>query len=135
MKINDQNVYLNSKNPIFGPFPQFMRQKKLQKIWLLHAQLGQTAGPKDRKTLFCRTLPSTARGPTSSTALDWHLKSKDTEYNIHLIKNYCIKVSMQKICSIHKLILKACVCYFLSNFYFSPYDSPSKTIKNVFYFT
>ena len=30
--------------------------------------------------------------------------------------------------------LKACVCYFLSNFFFSPNDSPSKTMKNVFYF-
>ena len=29
---------------------------------------------------------------------------------------------------------KACVCYFLSNFYFSSNDSPSKTMKNVFYF-
>ena len=27
-----------------------------------------------------------------------------------------------------------CVRYFLSNFYFSPNDSPSKTMKNVFYF-
>ena len=29
---------------------------------------------------------------------------------------------------------KACVRYFLSNFYFSPNDSPLKTTKNVFYF-
>ena len=29
---------------------------------------------------------------------------------------------------------KACIRYFLSNFYFSPNDSPSKTMKNVFYF-
>ena len=32
------------------------------------------------------------------------------------------------------LTLKACVRYFLLNFYFSPNDSPSKTMKNVFYF-
>ena len=31
-------------------------------------------------------------------------------------------------------LFKACVCYFLSNFYFSPNDRPSKTMKNVFYF-
>ena len=31
-------------------------------------------------------------------------------------------------------VCKTCVCYFLSNFYFSPNDSPSKTMKNVFYF-
>ena len=30
--------------------------------------------------------------------------------------------------------VKACVCYFLSNFYFSPNNSPLKTMKNVFYF-
>ena len=29
-------------------------------------------------------------------------------------------------------MVKACVRYFLSNFYFSPNDSPSKTMKNVF---
>ena len=32
------------------------------------------------------------------------------------------------------LIFKACTHYFLSDFYFSSNDSPSKTIKNVFYF-
>ena len=32
------------------------------------------------------------------------------------------------------LIVKACVRYVLSNFYFSPNDSPSKTMKNVFLF-
>ena len=30
--------------------------------------------------------------------------------------------------------VKACVRYFLLNFYFSPNDSPSKTLKDVFYF-
>ena len=29
---------------------------------------------------------------------------------------------------------KACVRYFLSNFYYSPNDSLSKTMKNIFYF-
>ena len=29
---------------------------------------------------------------------------------------------------------KACVCYFLANFYFSQNDNPSKTMKDVFYF-
>ena len=32
------------------------------------------------------------------------------------------------------LDVKACVGYFLSNFHFSPSDSPSKTMKNVFFF-
>ena len=31
-------------------------------------------------------------------------------------------------------VLKACVNYFLTNFSFSPNDSPSKTLKDVFLF-
>ena len=34
----------------------------------------------------------------------------------------------------YALAFKACVCYFRSNFCFSPNDSPSKTMKNVFCF-
>ena len=32
------------------------------------------------------------------------------------------------------VIFKACVCYFLSKLYFSPNDSPVKTMKNIFHF-
>ena len=64
------------------------------------------AGQKDEQTLFHRTIPATAGSQTSAPAVDWHLKVKDIEYNVGLIKNYCITVSMQKISSIHKLILK-----------------------------
>ena len=32
------------------------------------------------------------------------------------------------------VLLKACVRYFLTNFYFSQNDSPSKTMKDGFYF-
>ena len=32
----------------------------------------------------------------------------------------------------NNIIIKACVRYFLSNFYFSPNDIPSKAMKNVF---
>ena len=36
---------------------------------------------------------------------------------------------------VHKtLLFKACVCYFHQIFIFSPNDSPSKTMKNAFYF-
>ena len=60
------------------------------------------SGGKDGQTLFHRILPATARGLTSKTAVNWHLKVKDI--NVVLTKNYCITVSMQKISSIHKLI-------------------------------
>ena len=39
---------------------------------------------------------------TNTTSADWHLKVKDIEQDVGLTKNYCIKVSMQKISSIDK---------------------------------
>ena len=61
---------------------------------------------KDGETLLHRTLPATAMSLTISTAVDWHLKVKDIDYDVGLTKNYYITVSMQKISSIHKLIFK-----------------------------
>ena len=62
------------------------------------------SGGKDGQTLFHWILPVTARGLTSKTTVNWHLKLKDIEYNVDLTKNYCITVSMQKISSVHKLV-------------------------------
>ena len=62
------------------------------------------SGGKDGQTLFLGILPATTRGLASKTAINWHLKVKDIEYNVGLNKNYCITVSIQKISSIHKLI-------------------------------
>ena len=53
-------------------------------------------------TLFHRAVLATAGDSTSTTAVDWHLKVKDIEYNVGLIKYYC----MQKINSIYELTLK-----------------------------
>ena len=64
------------------------------------------AGGKYGQTLFHKILPATAGGLANTTAVDWHLKVKDKEYNVGLTKNYCITVSMQKISSIHTLVLK-----------------------------
>ena len=58
----------------------------------------------DRQTLFHKILSATAMGLTSKTAVNWHLKVKDIEYNVGLTKDYCTTVSKQKISSIHKLI-------------------------------
>ena len=51
---------------------------------------------KDGETLLHRTLPATAMSLTSTTAVDWHLKVKDIEYDVGLTKNYCPTVSMKK---------------------------------------
>ena len=62
------------------------------------------SGSKDKQTLFQGMLTATARGLASKTAINWHLKVKNIEYNVGLTNNYCITVSMQKVSSIHKLI-------------------------------
>ena len=58
-----------------------------------------------------------------------------SEYVFHY-KNLQLYFSLGiKLFKVHKILkFKACVRYFLPNFYFSPNDSPSKTMKNVFYF-
>ena len=60
----------------------------------------------------------------------WEILSRYILENNYFEKNR--ELSMKN--PIEKSIFKACVCYFLSNFYFSPNDSPSKTMKNAFYF-
>ena len=62
------------------------------------------SGGMDEQILFHGILSATAKGLAYKTAINWHLKAKDIEYNVGLTKNYCIRVSMQKISSIHKLI-------------------------------
>ena len=49
-------------------------------------------------------------------------------------KKFTGSCSLSKAARMSSVYLKACVHYFLSNFYFSPNDSPSKTMKNAFYF-
>ena len=60
------------------------------------------------RSQFHRTIPATVGSPTSTNAIDWHLKVKDLEdieYSFSVTKTYCIKVRTQKISSIYKLIL------------------------------
>ena len=64
----------------------------------------QISGRKVGQTLFHGILPATARGLQRKTAINWHLKVKNIEYNVGLTNNYYITVSMQKASSIHKLV-------------------------------
>ena len=48
------------------------------------------------QTLFHKALPATARGPASTTAVDWHLIVTDMECDFALTRNYCLKVSIHK---------------------------------------
>ena len=53
---------------------------------------------------------------------------------VHLLKEFPSLASLDTILLFVWKLFKVCVCYFLANFHFSPNDSPSKTMKNVFYF-
>ena len=116
-------AYFYLISPIFGPKKVFSKNSSSVRHNLIRVSStmpkfremqwfnskktpGQAAGWKDRQTLFHRILPATTRGLASTTAVDWHLKVKYIEYNVGVTKNYCITVSMQKISSIHTLILK-----------------------------
>ena len=94
----------------------------------------QMSGGKDGQILFHRILPATARGLTSKTAVNWHLKVKDIEYNVGLTKSYCITVSMQKISSIHKLIQQILGSHEL-NGHTQFWPHPPKNNWNYFYFS
>ena len=58
----------------------------------------------DGQTLVHRILLATARGLTSTTPVDLHLKDKYIEYDAGLTKTFCITVSIQKFSLIHTLI-------------------------------
>ena len=86
----------------------FQHHAKNQRNLMIQFQENprDTAAQKGRQTQCQRIYPVTDGGLTSITSVEWHLKVKDLDYNIDLIKNYCIKVNMQKISSIHTLIHK-----------------------------
>ena len=49
-------------------------------------------GRKDGETLFHRIFLATTEGPTNTTAINWHLKVKDNEYNIIASQSACKKL-------------------------------------------
>ena len=62
---------------------------------------GETGDLKIQQSDFLR-----AFWPNKYNCKRLNLKVKYIQYNAGVIKNYCIKISMQKISSIHKLIFK-----------------------------
>ena len=60
--------------------------------------------------------------------LTWKFHGRKTNYKINRLHEWALKL----IYNDHISSCKACACYFLSNFYFSPKDSPSKTTKKFF---
>ena len=72
-----------------------------------------------------------------SNQIFYYFISKKTylSHTGHFKTSWKVLKQLQAWCNLLLIVhIKACVCYFLSNFYFSPNDSPSKHMKNVFYF-
>ena len=90
---------------------------KIQRNLMIQFQENtQMPGSKDGQTLFHGILPATARGLAKKTAINWHLKVKNIEYNVGLTNNQYITVSMQKASSINKLIQEILGSYELSDY-------------------
>ena len=77
---------------------------------------------------------------TSSNTRPWEFftffncTNGNKSYKASEISNKDLRAGHTGVLRILSSILKACVRYFLINFYFSPNDSPPKTMKGVFYF-
>ena len=55
--------------------------------------------------------------------------------DVGVLPHQSVLKKLDKETQLHCFVVKTCVRYqILSNFYFSPNDSRSKTMKNVFYF-
>ena len=68
----------------------FWHPGKIQRNLMIKFQENIQTGVrgKDGHTLFHKILPAIARGLTTTTEVDWHLKAKFKKYNVGLIKNY-----------------------------------------------
>ena len=63
-------------------------------------------GWKDKQTLFNRTFLATSGGPTSTTAVGWHLNVKYTEYDVSLTKNFGTQSACKKSAQFINLFLR-----------------------------
>ena len=80
---------------------------------------------------------SKVSGPNCIAVVVQKYCEPELSYMLAELFNKCLKESCFPDCwkvSLVVLVFDACVRYFLSNIYFSPNDSPSNTMKNVFYF-
>ena len=83
--------FVKFKKPCFWPISPILGAKKVfpkcqvlscttSSVFLAPCQYKKTTNENtwtdrrtDKQTLFCRTLPATTRGPTSTTAVEWDL--------------------------------------------------------------
>ena len=84
----------------------FKKAKKGKIIWKFGQKCTKFENISRTGMWLCAIIANNRLLKQDLTAADWHLKVKDTEYDVGLTKNYCISVSMQKLNSIHKLIFK-----------------------------
>ena len=123
MKLLTKFFFKLKKNPIFGPFPQFLEQKKfLKKIWLCHSQQDKFLTPCRNSEKPNDSIPRKQQDRRHNERMDrpdftvplWlpprveQVQLQQTgiykSNSVGLTKTYYITVSMEKISSIHKPI-------------------------------
>ena len=89
-KTNDQIFLSIQKNLFLAHFHNFLGTKKLSQKTLTPTDTRM----KDGQTLFHRTpLPAAARGPTSTIAVDWHLRvTSSTKLFLQQSSPWCVIV-------------------------------------------
>ena len=70
---------------------------------MIEFQENTQTDARKMETLFHRILPATAKGLTSTTAVEWNLKAKDKKCDAGLTKYYASQSACKK-SAIHKLI-------------------------------
>ena len=98
-------------------------------VQLLHMQKPSILGILEYLELFHNCIQTHIHNPDILTKIYeclelWHIS------NLTHIQKFFKDFRL----SFFAKIVKACVCYFHQIFIFSPNDSPSKTMKNAFYF-
>ena len=111
---NNINISLSLENPC-----TFLLMK--EKIW---KQIFNTDSELSQNWTEKQIMPS-------KTTINWLFN--DICYLFIACFDWKFGVFQQTLVQVY-YILKACVCYFLSKFYFSPNHGPLKIMKNAFYF-
>ena len=84
-------------------FISFYHHGKIQRNLMIEFQENTQTDARKMETLFHRILPATAKGLTSTTAVEWNLKAKDKKCDAGLTKYYASQSACKK-SAIHKLI-------------------------------
>ena len=146
------NFWLNSYVTLSGNYLTMMHNKILLSKNIVEYLISKLLRNKDNflyetqvswKTYPFLLMKTTLKKPWRSEEVyrrRWNVRrevccDKALEYDKAFVRDFQICWLFVKCYSTACcFIFKACVRYFLTNFYFSPIDSPSKTMRDVFHF-